>query len=239
MVTQLVCTTNMTVYIFHGDDQATSRKHLHTLTTNLKSRDILIQHLNGKHITPAELEIAVATSNLFQQEAVLIEYLFSRPRSKDQKTCLQYLASYTGNKDLILWDKKNLTKTQLKLFPTARVKLAKTPVLLWRLIDSLLPNSRSTFIPLMHQTARESEEGFIFIMIARRVSDLIIAKSGDTSKLQAWTRSRVMAQARNWNESTLINIHSALTKHDHALKTGQTKLSYLEALDMIMATSLC
>jgi hypothetical protein len=229
----------MSTYIFHGDDQVGSRKHLNILTAQLKEKGILIQSLAGKKITPAELEIAVATSNLFQKEAVLVEYLFSRPRSKDQKTCLAYLAGYQGDKDLILWDKKELTKTQLKLFPKAIIKLSKTPVLLWRLIDSFLPDSRDSFLTLMHETAQESDEGFIFIMLARRVSDLIIAKSGDTSKLQAWTRSRIIGQAQTWDEATLIEIHSELTKHDHALKTGGSKLSYLESLDMIISTSLC
>ena len=228
----------MSTYIFHGDDQAGSRQHLHALTSELKAKDILVQSLAGKKITPAELEIAVATSNLFQKEAVLVEYLFSRPRGKDQKTCLAYLAGYQGDKDLILWDKKELTKTQLKLFPKAITKLSKTPVLLWRLIDSFLPDSRDSFLTLMHETAQESDEGVIFIMLARRGSDLIIAKSGDTTKLQAWTRARVIAQARNWDESTLLQIHSELTKHDHALKTGRTKLSYLEALDMIITSKL-
>lgn len=229
----------MGIYIFHGDDQATSRKHLHTLTAKLKSEDILVSIIDAKSITPAELEIAVATNNLFQKEALVVESLFSRPKSKDQKTCLEYLANYSGQKDLLLWDKKELTKTQLKLFPKASIKLAKVPVLIWKLIDLFTPNSPENFLSLLHETARESDEGFIFIMLARRASDLIIAKSGDTNKLSPWTRSRIISQATAWDEAVLIKIHHALTNHDQALKSGNTKLSYLEALDMILTSSLC
>lgn len=226
------------LYLFHGDDQAASRQNLSLLLKSLQAKGLELHHLDGARLTPPELELALGTTNLFTPEALVIENLFSRVKSRDQTSCLQLLSAYSGEKHLVLWDKKELTKTQLKVFPRAAVKLSKTPVIIWQFLDSLSPASRARSLDLLHRTAKEADEGFIFIMLARRVSDLIIAKSGDTSKLSPWSRSRLLTQAQAWEESALLSLHRHLTEFDHKLKTGSTKLSYLTALDLILSKAL-
>lgn len=227
----------MAIYLFHGDDQHTSRQAYNAASDRLRSKGIILQHLDGSSLTGPDLELSLATANLFSDEALTIDNLFSRLKSKDQSACLTLLGNYQGAKDILMWEKKELTKTHLKNIPAAKIKLAKIPAIVFQLTDSLLPNSRTRTLELLSQT-KPADEGFAFIMLARRVSELIIAKSGDASKLSPWLRSRLLSQAKPWDEAKLIELHRSLTEFDYKLKTGKTKLSYREYLDLLLAEHL-
>lgn len=227
----------MTIYLFHGDNLTATRQDLQQFILASKTKGHTLTHLDGKKITLPELELALASTSLFEQNDLVIENLFSRPRSKALDSLIQMIASYKGEKDLALWDKKELTKTRIKKFPKGTInKLHKAPVLIFKLLDSFTPNSIPRTLKEIRDASKDSDEGFIYIMLTRRVSELIIAKSGDTSKLSPWIRSRLLSQVRSWQESQLLQLHKALTEFDYKLKTGQTKLSYLEGLDIILSS---
>lgn len=226
----------MTLYLFHGDNLAASRQDMQSLLTKHKAENRALSYLDGRSLTHKDLELALFTQNLFQEETLIIEDLFSRPKSKEKDSCLVLIANYQGDKDLVLWEKKELTKTILKKFPHLIAKLHKTPVSIFRFLDSLSPQNTKQSLDYLHQAAAELEEGFIFIMFVRRISDLLIAKSGDTSGLSPWLATRLSSQAQAWPESTLLSLHKQLAEFDYKYKTGQTKLTYLDLLDISIST---
>ena len=229
----------MSKHLFHGDDLSASRSLLNATVDQDRRLGREIRSLDGAKITPQELESTLATANLFAQESVIIENLGSRPLSKDKKTLLQLVKDYRGSKNLYLWEKKELSKSQVTAFGQEVIsRLSKTPVLIFKFLESLSPGNVLDSLALLRETADKVEDGFIFVMLSRHVADLIIAKSGDTSLLNPWKKTRLISQAKEWHESELLSLHTRLLNIDRQLKTGRTKLSYLDHLDLLLASLL-
>jgi len=229
----------MPLLLFHGDDLVSSREALFQNLASLKSQDILPRYLDPASLTVASLELAIGTTSLFSREALVIESLLARPRSRALTDCLTFLASYRGDKPLLLWEGKTLSPAALKKFSGATIKHFRTPPVIFRFLDSLTPTSATRSLPLLQQAVTQGGEGFVFLMLARRVSDLLVAQSGDPTALFPFARSRLLTQAKSWPENTLLSLHRQLTEFDCLLKTGATLLSYTDFLDITLASLLC
>lgn len=228
----------MSILVFHGDQPKTSREAFNRHLLKLRAEGFELRYLEGAALTVPELESSLAQSNLFVKEALVIDNLLSRPKSRELTACLKLLSRYRGPKPLVFWDKKTLTKTTLNFLPQPKLEHFKEPALIFRLLDTLTPDSSSTSLKLLKQTAQVSDEGFIFIMLARRLGDLLIAKSGDSAKLHPFQRSHLLSQAQRWSDHELLFLHQRFISFDHRLKTGQTKLSYRQFLDLTLSQTL-
>lgn len=230
------------LYIFHGDDQASSRNNLLSQIAVEKNQGRSIMTFDGAKITPQDLDSTLATANLFGEESIVIENIASRPLSGDRKKLFGLIKTYTGNKNILIWDKKEITKANITALspvsPKPTIVASKTPAIIFTFLDSLAPGSASRSLHLMHQAASQVEDGFIFVMTCRQIADLIVAKSGDTSKLIPFKRTRLISQATLFPDFTLYTLHSSLLSIDRAIKTGQTKMSYLEHLDLLLVSLL-
>lgn len=228
----------MTKYIFHGEDLGGSRNELNKLLSKLKDNNIAILTLNGQKIAAKDLEESLGAQNLFSESALLIENLMSRPLSKDKKKLINILASYQGTKNIVLWEKKEITKAGLKSLGSIQSFVAKVPAVIFKFLDSLYPGNSRQSLKLMHECNQLSEEGFIFVMFCRHIGELMIAQSGDTNTLIPFKRSRLIAQAQKFPPPLLNKIHTELLQIDRAIKTGNTKLSYLHHLDLLILSLL-
>lgn len=220
------------IYLFHGDDQSGSRNNLF----EQKKKYADFRELNGDKLLPKDLESTLGTESLFGNETILIENLFSRLRSKDKDVCIQQLISYQGARDILIWEKKALTKlTTNKLPKDWVIKESKPPALLFNFLDSLTPNNSTQALKLYHQLLTMSHEpGFIFIMLARHVSNLIQAKTATTLKLPPWQIGKLKAQASSWDTAVLLRFYDSLYEIDKKIKTGNTKLDLGSQLDILL-----
>src|SRR3989339_888436 len=165
---------NMVIFIFHGDHTASTRTQLQTAIAVERGRGVEITTLDGDKLAPRDLESALFTNNLFTPTALVIENLLSRLRSRDKDHCLELLSSYTGDKNLYLWEKKEITKLTINKLPkTVKIALAKTPTVLFTLLDNLIPHNSARALDLLHQTVTGTEEIVVFTLIARQISSLI------------------------------------------------------------------
>ncbi|GAB4027254.1 MAG: hypothetical protein Fur0011_4820 [Candidatus Microgenomates bacterium] len=222
----------MTTYLFYGDDQAASREKLY----EIKRKYPDIRELNGDKLLPKDLESTLGTESLFGNETILIENLFSRLKSKDRDTCIQLLINYSGNRDILIWEKKTLTKlTTNKLPKTWKVVESKPPALLFNFLDSITPNNSTQALKLYQQLLTMNHEpGFIFIMLARHVSSLIQAKTATSLKLPPWQISKLKNQANSWDTASLLLFYDSLYEIDKKIKTGNTKLDLDSQLDILL-----
>lgn len=220
------------IYLFHGDDQSGSRNNLF----EQKKKYTDFRELNGDKLLPKDLESTLGTESLFGNETILIENLFSRLRSKDKDACIQQLISYQGERDILIWEKKALTKLTTNNLPkTWVVKESKPPALLFTFLDSLTPNNSVQALKLYHQLlAMNHEPGFVFIMLARHVSSLIQAKTATTLKLPPWQIGKLKAQANSWDTAQLLRFYNSLYELDKKIKTGNTKLDLGSQLDILL-----
>lgn len=227
------------IYIFHGDDLGTSRKALNSLLDVEKGKGNEVVYFDGSKISYPELETALTASSLFYTQIIVIEGLLSRLRSKVKDNLIKLTCTYTGANTIVLWDAREVTKSNLSPFgKNAKISAFKTPAIIFQLLESLRPGNAHSVHEILTKSAESLEPGFIFIMVARQISNLIIAKSGDTSKLPPFTRGRLISQAASWEEFALLALHDRLLKIDRAIKTGTTKLDYLSQLDLTLVNLL-
>jgi len=222
------------LYIFHGDGIATSRK---LLTEAIgKDRDLgrEIRTLEGDKLTPADLNSTLATASLFSTETIVIENLLSRLRSKDKDACIALLSAYQGDKNILLWDKKEITKPNLAKLPSAKVVLSKIPTALFTLLESLVPGRAKVALDLLHEVVRDTEDIIVFTMIARQISYLIMIQSAKSPKFAPWQLAKLRTQASFWESKQLEHFLSRLLQIDLSLKSGASVLSYTDHLDILL-----
>lgn len=221
----------MTTYLFHGDDNATSRNNLH----EIKKKYSDIRELNGDKLLPKDLESTLGTESLFGNETILIENLFSRLRSKDKEACIELLKNYQGERDILIWEKKALTKvTTVKLPKDWVIKESKPPAILFSFLDSITPHNHAQARSLLISLRKSSEDGFIFIMLSRHISSLIQAKTATTIKLPPWQIGKLNSQASSWAIADLVHFYDELYNIDKNIKTGNTKLDLSSQLDILL-----
>ena len=226
-------------YLFHGDNQSQSRLEMFQLVDKWKAAGDSVNYYDGLRITLPEIKNALLTTELFNTSNIVIENLLSRPISNIKKELLQVVSNYQGKKELIFWEKKEITKAQIKnLGNDLNQKLFKIPTVIFKFLDSVYPGNLQSSLSLHHQCLKVNEEGFIFIMLSRHLSELFIAKSGDTSKLIPFKRSGLISQANRFTKSQLLNFHTQLLSIDQKVKTGKTQLSYSCQLDLLLTTLL-
>lgn len=228
----------MSIQIFHGDYIQGARLALQKEVARLRTSGSEITYLEGASLTPKELETHLLSETLFNPLCLVIEGLLSRPRSKEKLVLIASLTQAKADKNILLFDNKLLTKPTLDLLKGAKVGQFKTPAIIFTFLESITPGSYARSGKLYEETLRTSEAGFIFIMLTRHLANLLIAKSGDTSKLIPFMRAKLAAQAKAWSESSLVEFHHKLFEIDLAVKTGKTKLSYREHLDLLLTSLL-
>lgn len=226
------------IYIFHGDGTGASRKLLSEAVAKDKANDHEIRTLEGDKLSPRDLESALATASLFSVESLVIENLLSRLRSKDKDACIDLLASYNGDKNIYLWDKKEVIPANLKKFATAKISNSKAPTALFTLMESLEPGNAALALSLLHEVVEGTEDIIVFTMIARQISYLIMIKSGTNPKFAPWQMGKLRAQVAKWEGKQLESFLSDLLQIDYKIKTGRSKLSYTDHLDLLLSDLL-
>lgn len=228
----------MTISIFHGEGTALSRKALQDAIALDKESGHEIRFLEGDKLLARDLDTALSTESLFSSETLVIENLLSRLRSKEKDACINLLASYQGNKHILLWDKKEITKPNLSKLSSAKISLSKAPTSLFAFLESIEPGNAKRALDLLHEAIKSSEDIIVFTMLARQISYLIIMKSAQNPKFAPWQLGKLRSQASKWSDKQLKSFLSDLLKIDLAVKTGTTKLSYGDQLDLLLTTLL-
>ena len=221
----------MTTYLFHGDDNKSSRDNLF----EIKKKHDDIRELNGDKISPIDLESTLGTESLFGNETILIENLFSRLRSKDKDACIELLKNYVGARDILIWEKKALTKlTTGKLSKDWVIKESKPPSILFNFLDSIIPNNYQQASTLLTSLRKNSDDGLVFIMRARHISSVSQAKTATSIKRPPWQIGKLKSQASGWDINLLIHFYDELYLIDNKIKTGNTKLDLGSQLDILL-----
>lgn len=136
------------IYIFHGDDQLGSRKAFGDFLDQNKDTDIL--RLDSKNITLDKVNLFLQESSLFNTKKILsISDLFSA--NKAILNQINKLIDEANDIDIVIWQNKILTPTQLKTFKNAQVKTFRLDNKLFSCLNSIKPKNIAQVIPLYHQ----------------------------------------------------------------------------------------
>src|SRR5258708_25872709 len=222
----------------HGENTVQSRNRLFQLIAEANAKQQRVVRLEAKQLDLPNLEIAISGESLFGEEKiVVIEELHSLPTSKRKDELIKYLGS-THLNSLILWEKRDLTPTMLKKFPTAKQEQFKVTNVLFKWLDSLSGNSRNNIqsLPLLHQALEKDGDFMCLTMLIRQIRLLISAKEDRVEGLPPFMVGKLKKQATSFSLEQLLKIHHQLLQIDIEEKTSATNMTLSQKLKLFLVT---
>ncbi len=223
------------VTILHGENLVASREKLVELLKSAKDKNLSIDRMEAKNLNRAELETKLVKQDLFgSKRLVVIEGLHSLPRSKQKTQLIELIQS--AEIELILWEKRDLTKTMLKKLPEAEVHHFKLSNALFNWLDSLRGDGRQLKNQLkkLHQALERENPYLCFIMLARQLRLLIQLKENNRPPGAPWMINKLEKQAETFTLNQLLKLHQDLVKIDQAHKTSTSQLNLAQELDLLL-----
>ncbi len=226
------------IHFLHGDNQVSSRNKLTDLTTQAREDNKEIIQLDGFKMNLNQLIQALEASSLFGQEKlVIIENLFSRQKSQEKENLIQYFKKESITPDLILWEKKEIPGTTARWLPKDwQYQVFKTPVVIFKFLDSFKSHNQKQMLTLLHQCIRADSAEMVFYMLARRIRELIIAFDLGKPGLKGapWQIGKLVHQAKNFTLEQLKEVYARLLNIDIDIKTGRSFMPLDWHLDLLM-----
>lgn len=223
--------------ILHGEHTNQSREKLAELIQTAKEKGQEIERLAAKGLTAAKLEESLGSQNLFHSDRlVIIEELHSLPRSNKKTELLDLIETHTAqNADIVLWERRSLTKTMLKKFTSAQATEYKMSKALFKWLDTLGSSGKSKAqkLQLLERALDQDGAHFCFVMLIRQIRLLLISADGGTIAGAPFVQKKISSQARQFSIQQLLTLHSRLLKIDLAQKTSSNTLTLQQELDLV------
>ncbi len=224
--------------IIHGDDVATSRN----LLLEFKKKFPNSVTIDGEKVSLTELVQILDGEGLFDEnKAIIIEQILSKRKlTKSSDPIFNIIKEHTLEKDIILWEGKEIDKKVLSLFPHSLIKTCKIPQTLFLFLDSLRPNNNKKLITLYHKSLETIEPEMVFYMLVRHVRILLslINSKGESieevKRLAPWQISKYQKQAKLFSEDQLLFLHKKLYKIDYQHKTGTLPVTLDTTIDILL-----
>ena len=228
------------IYLLHGDNLVASRNLLKSLVDQAKNDNQEVIRLNGLGVKIEDTIQALESNSLFGGERlVVIENLFSRPKSNEQKQILDFIKNYQGKTDLILWEKKEIGKILQRNLPNqTTVKLFKTPLLLFKFLDQLTPKTKSSALQTLAALLKSESAELVFYLLVRQIRLLLLVASGQKIKGPSWMIAKLKKQADILNQDRLLTMYQELFTIDGSVKTGKTLMPLNWHLQMLIINYL-
>lgn len=210
--------------VIHGTDLVLSQKKLDELLISAKEKNIEIERKEAKNLSPATLSQFITPSSLFSSSRLLvINSLLSLPQSNNKKKLIDLLKQ-TKNKDLVLYEIKNVHPATIKSLPTTKVLHFKESPLIYKFLDNLHPDRPQAAINTLKEIVENRQPlEMLFFMLARHVRQLIQVKTPGSLKLAPWQVSKVAKQSSLFTIEQLIGLHKKLYEIDKRQKLSHTK----------------
>ena len=141
------------ITVIHGDDIATSRNNL--ISERLGAKNPVT--FDGEKFTISDLMQSIEGGSLFNEEKeIFIENLFSSKKTNPNfRAILEYINKITNDAKIIIWEKTELSKTDISAFNKASVRLFKIPQKMFLFVDSIRPDSLNN-IKLFHELLEQT-----------------------------------------------------------------------------------
>lgn len=224
--------------LLHGEHHIKSRAMLVELLSRARSDQKSITHIESKQLDQAVLTQALQSHSLFGEERVIvIEELHSLPKSKKRDALLELLRTVQDDREieLVLWEKKQLSATEVKAFPGAKVQAFAPTKTMFTWLGSISGNAsaegKRNTLKLLQDTIKADGEYFCFSMLTRQVRLLMTAKESSVG-----ANPRVVSQAKTFTWKQLFALHHQLVLIDEKSKNSSSSLDMSNQLELLLAT---
>jgi len=226
------------ITIIHGDDYYSSR--IYMLEERKKKTPNII--FEGKNLDLNTISQIADSDNLFMEKpAVFIENLFSGRNEKELESIAEFLKIKSYAIDLILWEDKEITKTNIEKFKDAKILYFKYQSSIFTFLDAIRPRNYANNISLYHQTLKNMPAEQIIHMLIRQFRLLLAVSDKENydlideiKKLPIWQKAKIEKQSRLFGQDLLIKIYHKLFKLDYQNKTGVLEKPIAQAIDFLL-----
>lgn len=212
------------ITLLHGDDTAKSRAELERVMDAYAGREI--RHVEGKSADDTLLVQSLESSSLFGGDTIVVIENLLGSLGKKQKRAEQlvgFLSRAPQETSILLWEDRTLSPGLLKLLGKASVRLFKTPVVIFQLLDGLRPGCAKTMLPLLSEVLALEPAEVVYTLMYRRIRDLIqVADHVTPERVQSWQLGRLTQQSASFTMDRLLKLHRDLLDMDIAIKTGSS-----------------
>ncbi len=210
------------ITIVHGDDITSSRKFLIEQKNSLKNTVIL----DGKDLNFEYLVELLKGNSLFSDEKnIFVENFFERKKLKEIDKVTDYIKKNSDLANFFIWEKDELTKSELSIFPKAKPVLFKIQKTLFSFLDNISPKNPKNVLNF-HETLKTADEEMVFYMLIRQFRLLLALRdesSGlidESQRLAPWQKDKLQRQAKMFTIEQLKRTYDKLYEVDLGIKTG-------------------
>lgn len=224
------------IFVYCGDDIVSSRKAFLTHLEGLKKDNLEVTKVAAKELTLEFLEMLSAPTSLFGEKRVLaVEGLLSGQKSREKETIIDKISRMTDCAVVVWEGKEYLKPDQLKYPKSFLFKNFKLPQALFGFLDSLSPAETRANLKYFHQVLETVDAAYLFLMLARQIRLLIMAKEEKCLfKLAPWQRSKLMKQSKAFELPQLLAIYKKLLLIDYQQKTSSLPLPIAQSLELLI-----
>lgn len=207
--------------ILHGDDYIKSRNQLNQLADEARQKNQAVNRLEAADLELGQLTQLVESRSFFGEDSLIIIFgLFSLTKSKKKDKITDYLKENQGA-NLILYEAKEVSGSNLKAFPKAKIFGHKPAPIIFNFLDGLKPGNVKSVGEFQKLLDQKNEPEFIFAMLVRQIRLLIQATEPTNLKTAPWMKNKLVAQSRAFGLDNLLTFHEKLYQIDKNIKTGK------------------
>ncbi|MBI1872168.1 hypothetical protein HYS10_01985 [Candidatus Collierbacteria bacterium] len=211
--------------ILHGDDYVSSRNQLNELADEARQKNQVVNRLEAADLELGQLTQLIESRSFFGEDNLIIIFgLLSQVKSKKKDKIIEYLKK-NQEASLILYESKEVTQTNLKVFPKAKVIHYKPAPVIFDFLDNIKPGNPRIVGKYQELLDLKTEPEFIFAMLVRQVRLLIQATEPTNLKTAPWIKNKLIAQARSFGLDRLLKLHEKLYQIDKNIKTGKNPVN--------------
>ena len=219
--------------ILHGTHEVHAHQALVVELQQATAQGHDLERIQAKQCSQANLELLLGEQSLFlKRKLLIIEELHSLPRSANKQALIEYLQAHQDD-TIILWERKDLTASELKKFPRAQIVHFPMSSTLFTWLDCLGDKQvRQQALSHLAQAIKHDGAGFCFVMLARQTRLLLLAKDGGPVAGPPFVQAKLHKQAKRFLLNELLLLHQHLLEFDQQNKTSSTALTLEQQLDL-------
>lgn len=220
------------IYIYLGDDTASSRNTFVEVKKSYQEKGFEIQNLDNSNISELSKWLDRAIGLFSEKKIFFGENLLSKKPNRD---ILKKYDEKATPSDFVIWEEKLDERNAKKYFKNAIIKNYKLPYNLFKLLDGIYPSNLRFVLQTLQKLELTVEENIILYMVEKRARELLLTKRGAEAgkALASWQISKLKAQAGRWEEPKLVSFYDALFRIEVLAKTGGSYYSIKKNLDIL------
>lgn len=225
------------VTLIHGEDTAASRNYYQSIKAQIKDSVTF----DGAQVTLTDLVQVIDGGGLFSEgKHIFLEDFFTKKKSEKSIADILIFLDKSTDSSVYFWEGKEIGKKQYAASKKMESKVFKFPQTLFAFLDSIGQSPKST-IQKFHDALQYTPAELIFFMMVRQFRLLLAIETtsdkaiDEAKRLAPWQIAKLKKQYAFFPIHHLQTAYQNLFAIDYALKTGQSSVNHIQAIDFFLA----